>query len=229
MICLRLTAVCIALLCGALTVPARAASFDCAKANSEIEQLICAQPTLGALDEDLADAYSRARQRDPAGSSALRSEQRLWLRLVRDLCFDEVCLAHAQVRRIVGLEQQRGGDIPTRVYGQFSRTDPSCFIDYSAEGRTCEGEIDSTIAVLPEGFERAGVYALLFFDNAHTCQFEGVAEWQKGQLIATHREQNDCRLTLSYSDQGLRTSATESCREYCGMRGSLDGIELERR
>lgn len=221
--------ICTAVLLASLTTAAGAASFDCAKASSDIEKMICANPALGAMDEALAEVYARARQQDPAAALALRTEQRTWLRLVRDQCFEEVCLAHAQLRRIVGLEQNRRSGMPKRVYGQFSRTDEACFVDNNAAGRTCEGEVDSTVVVLPEGRDRAGVYALLFFFNGHTCQFEGSAQWRKGQLIASHRELAECRLTLDYADQGISTSATQSCREYCGMRGTLDGIELERR
>ena len=212
-----------------LAAPASAASFDCAKASSEIEKRICANSALGAADELLADSYRRARERDPANANALRQEQRAWLRLVREQCFEDDCLARALTRRTVGLEQPREGQIPRRAYGQFSRTDEACFVANNEEGRSCEGEIDSSILVLPEGLDRVGVYALLFFFNGHTCQFEGQGQWQQGKVVVNHYEENSCQLTLSYDESGITTAATEPCRDYCGMRGTLDGIELERR
>jgi uncharacterized protein len=36
---------------------AQAASFDCAKAQSKVEKIICADAELSKLDEDLATAY----------------------------------------------------------------------------------------------------------------------------------------------------------------------------
>jgi len=40
--------------------PATAASFDCAKARSKVEKLICKDPQLSRQDEDLAKAYGEA-------------------------------------------------------------------------------------------------------------------------------------------------------------------------
>ena len=63
---MRLSMGLMALLLLLLAAPASAASFDCAKASSEIEKRICANSALGAADELLADSYRRARERDPA-------------------------------------------------------------------------------------------------------------------------------------------------------------------
>ncbi len=205
-----------------------AASFDCSKAGSEVEKRICANSALGAADELVADSYARARQREPDQAQAIRAEQRVWLRLVREQCFEDDCLARALLRRAVGLEQPRAGTDLAQSYGQFSRTDEACFVANNAEGRECEGEIDSTIVVLPESLDRVGVYALLFFFNGHTCQFEGQGQWRGGQIVASHQEQSSCELTLSYGEAGITTAASDSCRDYCGMRGTLDGIALER-
>ncbi|MBV9520616.1 MAG: hypothetical protein JO068_21135 [Hyphomicrobiales bacterium] len=42
---------------------AGAASFDCAKATSSYDKLICAKPNLSAADEQITSAYERARAR----------------------------------------------------------------------------------------------------------------------------------------------------------------------
>jgi uncharacterized protein len=62
----------------ALTPCAMAASFDCAKARTRSEVLICKTPALSKLDEQLAASYRAALAVTPRPVS-LRAEQRLWL------------------------------------------------------------------------------------------------------------------------------------------------------
>jgi uncharacterized protein YecT (DUF1311 family) len=65
----------------ALLVPSvHAASFNCAKAASKVETAICANATLGKLDDDVAKAYAAARTGldEPWRPRLLRS-QREWL------------------------------------------------------------------------------------------------------------------------------------------------------
>ena len=40
-----------------LTLPVQAASFDCAKAGTKVEKLICGDAGLSKLDDELAAAY----------------------------------------------------------------------------------------------------------------------------------------------------------------------------
>jgi len=64
-----------------LPLSAHAASFDCAKAKSPAERLICATPALGALDERLAAAYKGVSGALSAPQrAALKEGQRSWLR-----------------------------------------------------------------------------------------------------------------------------------------------------
>jgi uncharacterized protein len=62
---------------------AEAASFDCAAAGSEVEQFICHDEKLSALDEEMAAAYSTA-LRASRSRHQLQSQQRTWLRLIRN-------------------------------------------------------------------------------------------------------------------------------------------------
>src|SRR5215831_576944 len=66
--------------------PAFAASFDCAKASTAIEKMICADARLSALDDNLARSYSAALERSSQDERArLRREQAAWLKY-RDAC-----------------------------------------------------------------------------------------------------------------------------------------------
>lgn len=85
------------LLCLSLTLgistPIQAASFDCEKATSSVEQAICHSTELSRLDTILHDNYQSALANLPAAQAdALRSSQREWLKQ-RNVCgSQEACL-----------------------------------------------------------------------------------------------------------------------------------------
>lgn len=60
-------------------LPAHAASFDCAKAASRTEKLICADQTLSALDDDMAAAYKAALAKGDPPAADLVKNQKAWL------------------------------------------------------------------------------------------------------------------------------------------------------
>jgi uncharacterized protein YecT (DUF1311 family) len=60
--------------------PATAASFDCAKARTKVEKLICKDPQLSRQDEDLAKAYGEAlKVWDGKIAAYVRMSQRGWV------------------------------------------------------------------------------------------------------------------------------------------------------
>ena len=63
-----------------LSAPAHAQSFDCTKARTPVERAICTQPSLGALDRAIADAFAQKLARPETDAPALRTEQTAWLR-----------------------------------------------------------------------------------------------------------------------------------------------------
>jgi uncharacterized protein len=68
---------------------ARAASFDCAVAQSKSEKTICGDPKLSDLDAKLAKLYEeRKALLSSAGQNALRTSQRNWLRVTNQVCAD---------------------------------------------------------------------------------------------------------------------------------------------
>ena len=69
--------------CALLSVPARAAqpSFNCSKASHEVEQLICKDAELAALDRSLMQLYNTLLKHTPASEQKqLRAEQRGWVK-----------------------------------------------------------------------------------------------------------------------------------------------------
>lgn len=78
------------------------ASFDCSRAASKIEKLICSTPDAADADTRLAAAYSaaRAKSNDP---NALKADQRNWLANERNACSDAACLLRVTNDRIAHL------------------------------------------------------------------------------------------------------------------------------
>jgi uncharacterized protein len=80
------------------------ASFDCGKAVSATETLICKNHETSALDEQLQRAYKAAlTAADPSSKKGLITEQRHWIAYTRDLCEDTACLQQAYKGRIAVL------------------------------------------------------------------------------------------------------------------------------
>ena len=80
------------------------ASFDCAKASSAQEKMICSDRDLARLDVDLSAAYRKARDA-AADAKALQSEQLQWLKSTRSACSDKACLVEAYKSRLVQLSR----------------------------------------------------------------------------------------------------------------------------
>ncbi len=88
-----------------------AASFDCTKARSQVEHLVCDTPALSQMDETLATTYKAALTNDPA----TRQRQLIWLRETRDRCNDAQCLAAAYQTQIqaMGASPPAAMPVPT--------------------------------------------------------------------------------------------------------------------
>ena len=80
-------------------------SFDCAKASSPAERLICSSRELAALDVELAEAYKWLQSTSP-DKNTLRKEQSEWIKNKRNICQTEDCMAKAYRDRIEDLVSQ---------------------------------------------------------------------------------------------------------------------------
>ncbi len=103
------------------TSGAEAASFECARAKTEVDKAVCASPDLSKLDDSLAVAYRTALGGLSLSATAeLKSDQRHWLAFAQRACtknakvalsaYDETgrdCLATVYQDRIRVLETSR--------------------------------------------------------------------------------------------------------------------------
>lgn len=106
---------------------AHAASFDCKKTVTSIEQMICQTPELNSLDSQLEGAYAGALDRSNHPDRIVR-DQRVWLR-ERDACDDDKCLHVVYQRRIVSLSKV--SDEPVICAGSTTPEVNSCEAEYA--------------------------------------------------------------------------------------------------
>jgi uncharacterized protein YecT (DUF1311 family) len=80
-----------------------APSFDCTKASTGPERLICSNQQLASLDVQLMQAYRRAMSSAP-NKDSLRAAQIDWKKNQRDACSTAECMISAYKTRIQSLE-----------------------------------------------------------------------------------------------------------------------------
>lgn len=79
-------------------------SFDCAKATTEAERLICSSKELSESDVAVSQLYARALTL-ASDKGEIRREQAIWLKSERDVCVDADCMLKAYRGRIARLAQ----------------------------------------------------------------------------------------------------------------------------
>jgi uncharacterized protein len=94
---------------GLYVSPILAAGFDCSKAATQVEKVICASSELSTLDEHLSRYYEGAKYALPEGEACLKSDQLHWLKSVRNVCKDNACLKIAYLNRLSELNELQPG------------------------------------------------------------------------------------------------------------------------
>lgn len=84
-----------------VAVSVQAASFDCGKATTKVEKMICADAELSKLDADLAIVYKTALQ-DKNQADSIRKKQKQWLKY-RNCCTDATCVKTTYEMRLASL------------------------------------------------------------------------------------------------------------------------------
>ncbi|MDD2367918.1 MAG: lysozyme inhibitor LprI family protein [Sulfuricurvum sp.] len=79
-------------------------SFDCAKAKTNVEKMICADPELSALDENLSKVFKEA-LKSTDDKEQLKKEQFAWLKYDRNTCINRQCLNSLHQLRIAYLHR----------------------------------------------------------------------------------------------------------------------------
>lgn len=205
------------LLLSAVARQSAAAGFDCAKAVSQSERLICADPALSRLDDQLVLAYRSALGKG-AGREAVRRWQKTWLFSVRDACADAACLAKTYTAHIAELrehsqlkaeEQADSGSYVRYFRGEPDRHEAA--IDVFALRDKRVRLVGSAVWV---GNAATG--------NVNTGEINGVFRFD-GKLVHYREADGDdgCRLILRFADEKLIVS--DDNLRCGGMNVSFNG------
>lgn len=150
----------------------QAPSFDCTKAQSESEKLVCGDARLAALDRQLAALYKRV-QTSP-DELDVAAEQRGWVK-GRDACWQAVdrhrCLVESYQTRIVELNIG-SGSVPAPPPVQYQcdgATKPVTVVFYN--------ELDPQAAVVSLGKDQAIVFPAEAASGSRYTR-EGVEFWE---------------------------------------------------
>jgi uncharacterized protein len=214
----------LALLLCLVALEASAASFPCAKAKSKVEKLICADPVLSKLDEDLAALFRKAN----TDWDATAAGQKEWLRDIRDRCTDNECLAKAYRERIEVLKHWHdpapwSQDMLGR-YVEYHRIDLCC----EEKQEPIEVEDCLSITLEPDG-KSLRLRLQTIQANAHSCSVDLPVRRDGAGYRVVPEDGDSCDLFVRAERGTLVVEDPESsCQDYCGARAHLDGLAYRR-
>jgi uncharacterized protein len=84
-------------------------SFDCIRAGSTVEKVICADPAIASLDKDLAESFQQAAAKAGTDGFLVRADEHSWLTKVNDECDNSDaggCIRQALEKRISELKSE---------------------------------------------------------------------------------------------------------------------------
>jgi len=171
-------------------VAAPAASFDCGKASTDVEKLICADSQASALDGELAQAYQKALA-GSASPAALKAAQKSWLAKVRNPCKDSACLIRAYQRRIKALgDAKPSASSPTGFTGTYENKAAEVKVQHLAADRI--------------------KFAILASYKMNTGEASGEAALT-GNTAQYENSEEDCKLAFKFSPGKLAVRQEGVC------------------
>lgn len=225
--------------------PPAGPSFDCTKAKSGREKVVCANADLAALDRTLAEVYAKERtRRDATGQADLQREQLRWLAGVPSSCGvpdtagperwaepQRKCLADLYRARTTALAGAAtttpASSSPQSVIGRFTLVLPSAD---AGSGRL-------TVSPAAGGKYRV-VIETVIGPTAHTCAIDTAQGVMEGGMvrvsapaeiydrISAGMKSAQCNFRIMSTIDGVKIDVgetQEACRTFCGMRAFFHG------
>lgn len=232
------------------SLPAHSASFDCNKASSTVENLICTSPILSKQDEKMAKQYNddlaKAKRNGSDAVNRVRSEQLKWLTFQRNTCQDESCLMREYEERLgcqvdCGNDRGRGDLVDDEAFGNFVGSSETHTLDGKVTNKVSNNEapIKNNRLHIMKVNERpylAVIDMWLDFANGHTCSVdETLARWAQNHWVIRSVYNGVSTELRFYPDtqEGktqilVRDLNNQYAKVNCGMRGYFDGQIFER-
>lgn len=95
---------------------AHAASFDCAKAGTKVEHIICDTSEISRLDDELAVSYQAVLEEKTQARTVMQM-QKQWLKR-RNACADAICVKNAYQARLKSLASRERREM-AKFYGPW--------------------------------------------------------------------------------------------------------------
>jgi uncharacterized protein len=195
----------------ALTGNVAAASFDCQKAKSELEHLLCNNAELSLLDSRLGETYKTlTKMLNPSEMKQLRATQTEWLeRRVMDCAVSNVdCVKRLYQKRIDVLTFRASPEYKTSAAGKVAGA-------YEASknmGLSVDALSPNTIKVSILGAGEAARW---------TCDFSAEGELKNGS--AKLHDLDDAEVSFRFDKNKVVVSENTDQSVYCGAGGALQG------
>ncbi len=209
-----------------------AASFDCTKASNLVENAICSDSQLSDLDELLNRSYKQALA-NALNVNALKSEQRAWLKNVRNKCQDSLCLRRVYKERISVID-----DSDTLSNDNLNERSMIGTYDYMEPGFSGTMEVSeiSECALFPRELGclsslllTAKIYTI-HNNSSHDCDIDVIENKAARITSATKTEvsfiakdkSDDINFTVMFNRKGADIESGNTFNG-CGMQGSIMG------
>ena len=222
---------------GLVTLHARAATLDCSGKATEVERMICSNPRLATLDQELSDVYRKALPL-AVHPEALAKKQEEWTRAQRTQSDDEESLEASylawieEIRLSPGVKEKffASQPPPPSIFGRYSEKEPICINDPDSGNYDCtqQRNEESYIDIQPGSVNSVKIKSKLIFLQGQDCAIEGEAEWVNGVLRLPALASSHCVLQLRFTANkvSIEDPANECKWSFCDTSGAFDGIEL---
>src|SRR5262249_47187373 len=177
---------------GVLTSWAQAATFDCNKASSFVEKVICSDSQLTGMDDQLGRLYKDALAAS-ANSETLKTEQKAWLSS-RNQCKDSDCIMRAYTERITALSAMTA---PVKA-GDFTGT-------YTMKDDGAAGE-----ALIQQTGNNRIKFSINSTDRMNTGELSGEIPLIGNAATYVDKE-FDCTVSFNFAPGGLVLNQNGSC------------------
>ena len=174
--------VCLVGLCSGLD----AASFDCSRAHTKLENMICSTPKLNAADTRMGEAYRAAVRTFPL-KGFVEATQQTFLVEFRTCREVAECLNLLE-RRLAELAMYQGAKVYSDASGRFDPNENIAFLVHSTQGRTF----------------------LTYYENSG-CGDELEVKNDNGRLVVDYDENPMDRAVIEIQDKWLLLDDFISC------------------
>lgn len=158
------------------------AGFECAKASTNIEKIICSSETLNKLDETNTELFKQLKSEHP-DSTFIINDQKSWIKLSRNACTEERCLIDSYKSR---------NNVFKNLLKAKSNTNSS---ELTSAQTTAKPEVPSEAFVQNNNTE------------PNKVESQAIQQSQATQVLEGASESNfDCSSALAYSDSSKFTT-----------------------